>query len=139
MSQLDFIGDLPPPRPFKDIRPTRSSSAEEKAQLLLELGRLCQTPPPTRPQWIDQPDSGVGCLPEDRQGVVREQPGLLGSAWYRHHEHAPLPGEGMTTPELLEPQRAEPDYEAFDDMATYAVDHAAELTQLDRAKEAPCN
>lgn len=45
MNQLDFIGDLPPPRPFKDIRSTRSSAAEEKAQLLLELGRLCQTPP----------------------------------------------------------------------------------------------
>lgn len=41
MKQIDFIGDLPPPRPFKDIRNTRSSSAEEKAQLVIELGRLC--------------------------------------------------------------------------------------------------
>lgn len=45
MNQIDFFGDLPPPRPFKDIRSTRSSSAEEKAQLILELGRLCQNPP----------------------------------------------------------------------------------------------
>lgn len=45
MNQIDFIGDLPPLRPFKDVRNTRSSAAEEKAQLLLALGRLCQTPP----------------------------------------------------------------------------------------------
>jgi hypothetical protein len=46
MTQLDFIGGLPPPQGFRDIRNTRSSAAEEKAQLCLELGRLCMRPPP---------------------------------------------------------------------------------------------
>ncbi len=43
--QLDLVGDLPEPRKFKDIRNTRPSVAEEKANLVLELGRLCATPP----------------------------------------------------------------------------------------------
>ena len=45
MSQLDFFGGLPPAAPFKDIRNTRPSAAEEKARLCLDLIRLCQTPP----------------------------------------------------------------------------------------------
>lgn len=44
MNQLDFIGGLPQ-APFKDIRNTRPSAAEEKAVLCLQLGRLCKTPP----------------------------------------------------------------------------------------------
>jgi hypothetical protein len=49
MSQLDFVGDLPPvtPRPFRDIRNTRPSAAEEKAALCLTLGGLCNRIPPS--------------------------------------------------------------------------------------------
>jgi hypothetical protein len=49
MSQLDFIGGAQeqPARPFKDIRNTRSTIAEEKAALCLELGRLCLRVPPS--------------------------------------------------------------------------------------------
>ncbi len=36
----------------------------------------------------------------------------------------------MTTPEL-EPPVAEPDYEAADELAEWAVEHAAELAALD--------
>lgn len=39
MTQLDFIGGSPP-KAFKDIRNTRPSAAEEKAQLALLLNRL---------------------------------------------------------------------------------------------------
>jgi len=45
VKQNDWVGDLPPPRPFKDIRSTRPSVAEEKAQLCLELGALCHAVP----------------------------------------------------------------------------------------------
>ena len=38
MNQFDFVGDLPPPPAFKDIRATRPTVAEEKAALLLKLG-----------------------------------------------------------------------------------------------------
>lgn len=37
----------------------------------------------------------------------------------------------MTTPDL-EPPVAEPDFEAADDMAEWAVEHAEELAALDR-------
>lgn len=37
------------------------------------------------------------------------------------------------THELLEAPRAEPDFDAFDDMAAFAVAHADELAALDRA------
>lgn len=45
MTQLDFIGGLPAPKPFKDIRNTRPGIADEKATLLLQLGRLIRTVP----------------------------------------------------------------------------------------------
>lgn len=45
MNQFDFVGNMPPAPPFKDIRNTRPSAAEEKAALCLELGRLCQKCP----------------------------------------------------------------------------------------------
>ena len=45
MNQNDWVGDLPPQNPFKDIRSTRPAVAEEKAQLCLELGKLCHTVP----------------------------------------------------------------------------------------------
>lgn len=46
-SQLDFVGGLPdaPQKPFRDLPPMRDSVAEEKAVLLLELGRLINTCP----------------------------------------------------------------------------------------------
>jgi hypothetical protein len=47
MSQIDFVGGLPAPKPFKDIRSTRPSAAEAKAELCLRLGRLCATVPPS--------------------------------------------------------------------------------------------
>lgn len=46
MSQLDFIGGGAQPAPFKDIRNTRPTAAEEKTALCLELGRLCMKVPP---------------------------------------------------------------------------------------------
>jgi len=44
-AQTDFIGGLPPPAPFRDIRNTRPTVASEKAERLLELGRLITTVP----------------------------------------------------------------------------------------------
>ena len=44
MQQLDWVGE-PQRKPFKDIRNTRESSAEEKARLALELGSMCNTCP----------------------------------------------------------------------------------------------
>lgn len=46
MKQTDFVGNLPPEPPRKDIRNTRPSVAEEKARLALELGRLLMAVPP---------------------------------------------------------------------------------------------
>ncbi len=37
----------------------------------------------------------------------------------------------MTAPELLEPQRAEPDYEAMDEVSQWAVEHAEQLALMD--------
>lgn len=46
MKQFDFIGQPEtPPQSFRDIRNTRPSVAEEKAQLTLILGRLCASVP----------------------------------------------------------------------------------------------
>lgn len=47
MNQIDFVGGLPPTNAntLRAVRNTRASAAEEKAQLLLDLGRMCQTPP----------------------------------------------------------------------------------------------
>lgn len=39
----------------------------------------------------------------------------------------------MTSPEMLESGRAEPDYDMQDDMSEFAVEYATELAQLDRA------
>lgn len=49
MSQLDFIGGIPPEqRPqFRDIRNTRESTAETKAGLVWDLGQLCKKVPPS--------------------------------------------------------------------------------------------
>lgn len=49
MSQLDFIGGLesPQPSPAPIVRNTRPSAAEEKAQLVLTLGRLARNVPPS--------------------------------------------------------------------------------------------
>lgn len=44
MQQLDWVGE-PQRKPFKDIRNTRESSAEEKARLALELGEMCNKCP----------------------------------------------------------------------------------------------
>lgn len=46
MNQIDFIGGGSVPKPFRDIRNTRPTVAEEKATLCLELGRLCSAVPP---------------------------------------------------------------------------------------------
>lgn len=45
--QSDWVGDTPPrvAKPFKDIRNTRPTVAEEKAQLLLQLGALIRACP----------------------------------------------------------------------------------------------
>lgn len=47
MSQLDFISDAPQQTLFKDIRNTRPSVAEEKAELCLRLRAMCIKPPPS--------------------------------------------------------------------------------------------
>ncbi len=41
----------------------------------------------------------------------------------------------MTTPEPLEPAPVEPDYEAADELAEWAVAHAEELKALDQEKQ----
>jgi hypothetical protein len=46
MQQLDWVGE-PQRKPFKDIRNTRETSAEEKARLALQLGVMCNTCPPS--------------------------------------------------------------------------------------------
>ena len=47
MSQIDWIGggDLRAQKPFKDIRNQRASTAEQKAERLLILGRLLNRVP----------------------------------------------------------------------------------------------
>lgn len=47
MNQSDWVSETPAPaaKPFKDIRSTRPSVAEEKAQLVLQLGALIRTVP----------------------------------------------------------------------------------------------
>lgn len=46
-SQLDFVGaPEQAPSPFRDIGNTRDSTAQEKARLCLELGRLIRAIPP---------------------------------------------------------------------------------------------
>lgn len=67
MSQLDFIGNLPPQPPFKDIRNTRPTAAEEKAALCLELGRLCNKVPPCVAQ---------GSIEATRKWVAAQQAGM---------------------------------------------------------------
>ena len=47
MKQIDFIGGVSVAgRPFKDIRSTRSTTAERKAELVLSLGKLINKAPP---------------------------------------------------------------------------------------------
>jgi hypothetical protein len=41
----DLFGHVDPATPFQDIRNTRPSAAQEKANLCAELNRLCRTPP----------------------------------------------------------------------------------------------
>lgn len=67
MSQLDFIGGLPQPAPFKDIRNTRPTAAEEKAALCLELGRLCMRVPPVVQS---------GSIEKTREWVAAQKVGL---------------------------------------------------------------
>lgn len=46
MSQLDWVGGVQEQRkPFRDIPNTRQTIAEQKAELALELGRLCSLVP----------------------------------------------------------------------------------------------
>jgi hypothetical protein len=45
VSQFDWVGGVQKPA-FKDIRNQRSSTAEAKAQLLLDLGALINKVPP---------------------------------------------------------------------------------------------
>jgi hypothetical protein len=45
MTQFDFVGAIPA-APFKDIGNTRDSTAQEKARLCLELGKLIRSIPP---------------------------------------------------------------------------------------------
>jgi len=45
MNQVDFVGDLPPGKPFKDIRNQRDSVAEEKAVLCKLIGERCNKAP----------------------------------------------------------------------------------------------
>ena len=44
--QIDWVGNEPQPRPFRDIRNTRESAASEKARLCFELGELINKIPP---------------------------------------------------------------------------------------------
>ena len=45
MKQLDWVGNKPAVTPFKDIRSTRDAVARRKAELCLEIGKLCNTAP----------------------------------------------------------------------------------------------
>jgi hypothetical protein len=48
MQQADWVGaPTAAVKPFKDIRNTRESVAEEKARLVMELGWLFRSPPPS--------------------------------------------------------------------------------------------
>lgn len=49
MSQVDWIGDPAPAKPFRDIRSTREAVAAQKAELALRLKQLL-TPPPADPR-----------------------------------------------------------------------------------------
>jgi hypothetical protein len=45
MSQIDWVGGGVAPKPFKDIKNQRSSTAETKANLLHDLGKLINKVP----------------------------------------------------------------------------------------------
>ncbi len=78
MDQLNFLGGEPVvTNPFKDIRNTRPSTAEEKAHLHMTLGRLCKTPPPkvlngsvrlTR-EWLQHQKAGLALAGNARASV----------------------------------------------------------------------
>lgn len=78
MKQPDFFGNSQE-APFKDIRNTRPSAAEEKANLCLELGRLCTKPPPgvvngsveyTR-RWLAAQKDALAVAKNSRSSVAR--------------------------------------------------------------------
>lgn len=61
MNQLDFIGGGQVAAPLKDIRATRPSVAEQKAELCLRLNHLCKTwPPKVRDGSINKAREWVG-------------------------------------------------------------------------------
>ena len=47
MRQEDWVGSLPPRKPFKDIGNQRGTVAEEKARLCLLIGERCNKVPPS--------------------------------------------------------------------------------------------
>ncbi len=55
MSQFDWVGGpQPKPPPFRDIRNTRPTVAEEKAILAKQLGELSRKAPPNCLDWSVQ-------------------------------------------------------------------------------------
>jgi hypothetical protein len=71
MQQADWVGaPAVESKPFKDIRNTRESVAEEKARLVMELGGFLRSPPPQRHQRVHPEgaavDGGTRSRPQGR-------------------------------------------------------------------------
>lgn len=69
----DLFGYEPPQVPFKDIRNTRESVAEEKARLCMRLNELCRTPPPLARDRLDKSSSRVARHAQERVQGARQQ------------------------------------------------------------------
>ena len=89
MSQIDWVGGAAKPA-FRDIRNQRESKAARKAELCLEIGRLCSKVPPPRSEWrrgcgaalesgarASHSHSRQRAVERDRAGAGREEHGNL--------------------------------------------------------------
>lgn len=84
----DLFGYAEPAAPFRDIRNTRESVAEEKARLCLELNAICKTPPPVARRRVDKSGSRVARRAQigaEDPRVKRLKPHTAGVGY---HEHA---------------------------------------------------
>ena len=86
MNQDDFFGQQNRSAPFRDIRNTRPTVAEEKASLAFDLGRLCMRPPTsvvngsiqaTR-AWVDAQKKALKLVKSPRASV-QELTSAIGS------------------------------------------------------------
>lgn len=87
MTQTDWIGGAARPT-FRDIRNQRESKASRKAELCLQLGRLCGKAPPPRAHRQHQPGQALEARTRTRHGDRRQQPVVRNGSDARHQVDA---------------------------------------------------